>query len=124
MEWRCADSLKEQNPGRLPLGLAREELSCIPRICRFGSQPPFFMTTTLLLKSSNGCSSSYWDVPMGKSWRELTKPVSFSEMDSRMENKVGDQGIIRWTVFDLTTFCQAAANLVFDLAASRTWPKK
>jgi hypothetical protein len=53
---------------------------------------------------------------MGKSWRELTKPVSFSEMDSWMGDKIGDQGIIPWTVFDLTTFGHA----VFDLATSRT----
>jgi hypothetical protein len=40
-------------------------------------------------------------------------------MNSWMGKKVGDQGIIRWAVFDLTTFRHAAARSVSDITAPK-----
>jgi hypothetical protein len=56
---------------------------------------------------------------MEKIWREVTKPVCFSEMDNRMRNKFNDHETRRWIFFDLATIHSAAVHAVFDIAMLR-----
>ena len=65
-----------------------------------------------------GHRCGYWDIPMGKSWRDLDPVITFAEFNQMMLNRI-DCGVMGWALFRLTQFGRAEAHQVYQTAMSR-----